>query len=139
MTVGFDGKSLSENGYYHIAAVRAATQCVARELKGLGFYNDEVAQVDVYLVWFGVAYGRQYYRGDGSICILALSWSKLTDLMRRQYTSLRTVLRHEYAHAIADTHRGLMRPRQLTRAFGKPHGWSLPSISGCFQLGPKET
>lgn len=45
------------------------------------------------------------------------------------YASLRDILRHEYAHAIADTHRGLFRSARFADAFDAAHessvGWEF--------------
>jgi hypothetical protein len=94
---------------------------VTGELDRLGVFDERVHAVDVYLVPFSTAYRYQLDRGTGEIRIPMLSLSKIGDLFRHQYTSLRDVLRHEYAHAIADTHRGLIRSRRFRAAFGDAH------------------
>jgi hypothetical protein len=99
---------------------RAVLQ-VQTELDDLGFYDEPVQAVDVYLVFLGSAYGWHYYGGSGDIDIPAISFSRLRDLFRHRYTSLRDVLRHEYAHALADTHRGLFRSPRFSGPYGGPH------------------
>jgi hypothetical protein len=47
----------------------SANLAVTRELACLGFYDDAVASVDVYLVAFGRAYGWQHYGTTGDINI----------------------------------------------------------------------
>jgi len=94
---------------------------VQTELEKLGFYDEKLEAIDVYLVTFGGAYGWQEYGSSGEIRIPVLSWSKLLDLFGRPYTSLRDILRHEYAHAIADTHRGLFRSCRFSDAFDASH------------------
>lgn len=98
---------------------------VQSELERAGFYDEALQKVDVFLVPFGKAYGWQYYGTTGEIHIPAISFSKLKDVWNGNYTSLRDVLRHEYGHAVADTHRGLMRSLQFTRAFGASQGASI--------------
>lgn len=96
----------------------AENLAVAAELDALDFYDD-LEDVDVYLVSFGSAYGWQYYGSSGDIHIPCVSAVRLGDLLfGRACTSLRDVLRHEYAHAVADLHRGLIRSRRFTEAFG---------------------
>ena len=94
---------------------------VVTELYSLGFYDTLVANVKVLLVPVSLAYGWQNYRSGGEIGIPILSGSKLVDFFTDRYTALRDILRHEYAHAIADTHRGLMRSRKFSIAFGASH------------------
>lgn len=111
----------------HIVTLRqlsSATCDVGRELDRLGFYDAPVCGVDVYLVALGVAYGWQGYGGNGEIHVPRISWSRLSHLFSGGYTSLRDVLRHEYAHAVADTHRGLIRSERFAQAFGATHSWN---------------
>ena len=102
-----------------------ANLAVTGELNAMGFYDNAVQSVDVYLVPFGFAHGWQFYGRSGRISIPAVSMSRLGNLFRGEYDSLRDILRHEYAHAIADTHRGLIRARQFTDAFGAHHTWDF--------------
>lgn len=99
----------------------AANYAVTQELRKLGLYDAPMQEVDTYLVAFGRAYGWQWYRGSGHIDIPAVSLARLRDLWRGRYTSLRNILRHEFAHALADTHRGLFRSRRFSDAFGASH------------------
>jgi hypothetical protein len=73
------------------------------------------------LVPLGIAFGWQWYGSNGESCIPWISLLKLLDLFSGSYTSLADVLRHEFAHALADTHRGLFRSRRFTAAFDNPH------------------
>ncbi len=54
-----------------------------------------------------------------------MSLSRLSHLWNGGYTSLRDVLRHEFAHTIADTHRGLFRSGYFSEAFGAGHHWKF--------------
>ena len=96
---------------------------ITRELATHGFYDRRVRAVDTYLVPFGFAHGWQWYGSTGEINIPRVSLSRLSHLWNGGYTSLRDVLRHEFAHAIADTHRGLFRSRLFSEAFGAAHHW----------------
>jgi hypothetical protein len=98
---------------------------VQTELENLGFYDESIQAVDVYLIIAGVAYGWHYYGSSGNIHIPAISFGKIVDLFSRRYTSLRDILRHEYAHAIADTHRGLFRSSRFSDAFDGSHESSV--------------
>lgn len=98
---------------------------VIQELARLGFLDEAVRAVKVELVTYDHAHGFQCYGDSGHIGIPRISASRILDVLRRTYTSLRDVLRHEYAHAIADTHRGLFRSRRFSDAFDGPHTWEF--------------
>lgn len=112
-----------KNSTVNLKKLEACNNSVIQELYDLGFYDDRTAQTEVYLTMASYAFGYQYYGGDGSICIPRISVSVLIDRLNGVVTSLKDVLRHEYAHAVADTHRGLMRSRRFSEVFGGPHGW----------------
>lgn len=97
--------------------LRRAVYKVRGELRLHGFWDERMAEVEVYLGAIGGAYGWQNRGGDGSIVVPAVSLSKIGDFFRRKYTSLADVVRHEYGHALADTHRGLFRRRSFKTAF----------------------
>jgi hypothetical protein len=94
---------------------------VRRELAWHGFYDTQVAEVGVRLVTVRTAHGYHIEGERGEIVIPAFSLSKLVDLLDGQCTPLSLVLRHEYGHAIADTHRGLIRSSAFRNAFHAPH------------------
>jgi len=98
---------------------------VQTELEELGFFDEAIQTVDVYLVTFGIAYGWHFYGTSGDINIPAISFGRILDLFGRPYISLRDILRHEYAHAVADTHRGLIRSSRFSEAFDGSHGSSV--------------
>jgi hypothetical protein len=100
--------------------VRAVTR-VSRELDGHGLWDERTEAVPVYLTWFGIAYGYCCYGRTGEICIPAVSLLKLRDLIFGSYVTLADVVRHEYGHALAHTHRGLFRSRRFTAVFGASH------------------
>ena len=101
--------------------LRQGISQIRRELQQLGFLSEGVRKVRVKLTPFGTAYGYQYYGSSGDICIPALSLSRFSTLLGYPYTSLRDVLRHEYGHAVADLHRGLIRSKKFSSAFGSGH------------------
>ncbi len=104
-----------------LPALDRALDKVTAELDRHGFWDARLARVDVELGWLGDAYGWQRYGHGGQIVIPAVSMLKVADCVFGSYTSLIGVLRHEYGHAVADTHRGLLRSRRFVDAFGAPH------------------
>ena len=102
--------------------LNSALDDVRTELDRFGLWNARLADIDVYLTWFGGAYGYQFYRTTSQVEIPAVSLSRLWELMAcGTPASLRDILRHEYGHAVADKNRGLMRSRQFREAFGTHH------------------
>ncbi|NND96801.1 MAG: hypothetical protein HKN47_05660 [Pirellulaceae bacterium] len=105
-----------------LGRLHSALGTVQNELDRHGLWNDRLYDVDVYLTGCGFAYGWQMHRSTGHIKIPAISINRISEFVfggpRR---TLRDLLRHEYAHAIADTHRGLIRSRQFSDAFGSSH------------------
>ena len=104
------------------------------ELDRLGFYDRHVQAIETRLVLFDSAYGLHRYGSTGEIEIPCVSLSRLSHLWNGGYTSLRDVLRHEFAHAIADTHRGLFRSSfflmfSARGIIGVLHGNMIPSIT----------
>lgn len=107
------------------ARLDSANYAVTRELLTHGFYDRHVHAVDTHLVPFGIAHGWQWYGSTGDINIPCVSLSRLCEIWQSCYTSLRDVLRHEFAHAIADTHRGLFRSAFFSDSFGAAHDWGF--------------
>jgi hypothetical protein len=106
-----------------------ANQSVMRELMDLGFWTHRLHHIQVWLVPRGSAHGWQWYEGDRSICIASRSKARLREaLARKKRTTLRDVLRHEWAHAIASVHRAAFRSQGFKEAFGGPHGWDFSWI-----------
>lgn len=98
-----------------------AVKQVRRELRQLGLWDQRLARIVVKHAWAGYAYGWQWYGTSGDICIPALSVCRISDWWAGEYKSIADVLRHEYGHALADTHRGFFRSRQFSEAFGAAH------------------
>ena len=59
--------------------LNSALADVRAELEKFGFWNPRLANIDVYLTWFGSAYGWQHYRGTGDIEIAVLSLCRLCE------------------------------------------------------------
>lgn len=97
---------------------------VRSELRRLGFWSSRLEAVDVLLkaaAWD--CYGWQNYGSDGAICIPAVSVVRLIDHLwqGRTQVPLRQVLRHEWAHALAHHHHGLVANREFIRVFDGSH------------------
>ena len=100
---------------------KSACRDVKAGLKKLGFWSEKLADVKVRQTYFGFSYGWQYYRGCGDIVVPKLSVSRMCDSYRGDIFPIRDVLRHEYAHAIADNHRSLVKSSKFRSAFGAAH------------------
>jgi hypothetical protein len=101
--------------------LRRAVRTVRRELVDLGFWDDAVADIDVYLVRVGFAYGWQWHGDGGDIEIPRYSASRLIDRMgfgHTAYLPRLMDLRHENGHA---THRHLVETRRFEKAFWAPY------------------
>lgn len=109
-----------------LSTLQETNDKVLAELDALGFYDEHLAEIQVYLVPAGAAYGYQLYGGDRSICIPMVSASHLLDMFLGRKHTVRDVLLHEYGHALADTHRGLMHSRRFSSVFGGSHSSEDP-------------
>lgn len=92
-----------------------ANDKVTAEMAKFGFWNDRLDEVTVYWVtasW--ICYG--WYQGD--IFIPAITGANLSDLIYGKHTRLTDVLRHEWAHAVADRCPRLMDTKRFLREFG---------------------
>jgi len=102
-----------------MSKLNSALSEVQDELMQLHFYDSKLEAVDVYLVLIGGAYGWKYDGKKGNIHIPSISLSKFSELFGwTGYTSLSDVMRHEFGHAFADTHKGLIRCSQFKEVFG---------------------
>ena len=104
-----------------LARLNRAESRVVSELKRHGLWDERLEAVDVCLVTFAAEYGYQRYGSTGEICVPMFSVARICDIVRGGYVSLADLLRHEYGHALADTHRGLFRSRRFRDAFGTHH------------------
>lgn len=102
------------------ASLDRARRRVARELAQHGFWVERIAEVEVTL---GVVpRWSTYGYFDGAIVIPRITATRVWEAaFGGGYVSLADVLRHEYAHAVADRFRGLVRSRVFRAAFGASH------------------
>lgn len=91
------------------------------ELWRQGFWAGQVPDIEVYLVTFSRGCVDSYGWYQGSIYIPRLSGAQLIDLMAGHHTRLTDILRHEWAHGVADTFPGLIDTREFKEAFGGPY------------------
>lgn len=95
-----------------------ANEKVTGELFRLGFWAGQVPDIGVYLVSFS-AYGLTSYGWyQGSIYIPRVSGAQLFDLLSGHHTRLTDILRHEWAHGVADAFPGLIDSRRFREVFG---------------------
>jgi len=94
---------------------------VRREMRDVGIWTPAMHAVEVNLVPIGVALGWKWQGLHGHIDIPAVSVYRLAQAFvdLGSYRSLRHVLRHEFGHALADSHRSaLVRHGAFRRTFG---------------------
>ena len=106
---------------YSFNQLKTALDVVQDELIQHHFYDHKLSKISVNWIPYSAAYGFQSYFSTGEISIPAISKSKFKELFTGQYVSLKDILRHEYAHAFAFTHRRLMKSKKFRLAFGALH------------------
>jgi hypothetical protein len=92
-----------------------ANEQVTGELYKLGFWSDRLNKVQVYWVASSWRCYGWYLR---HIYIPAITGAQLSDLIVGRHTRLTDVLRHEWAHAVADRCSGLIDTKRFVRDFG---------------------
>jgi hypothetical protein len=112
--------------------LNSALYRVSLELDRLGIWTSDLCDVDVYLTPLHpgglVAYGWKYDGKHGCIMIPAVSWPRLSHYLGfGSYLSLAHVLRHEFAHAVADVHHRLTRCERFRKAFGASYDSGIAS------------
>ncbi len=104
-----------------------AIDVVRKELDTHGLWTKKMADVEVFLETFNPmalsSYGWHIADGKtGSISIPSLCLPRLVHALKiGPYYSLRSILRHEYGHAIADLHPGLLRRFRFAEVFGNSY------------------
>ncbi len=106
---------------YSFNQVKTAVDIVQDELIQHHFWDIKLSKIVVLWVPYSSVYGFQKYYTSGEIIIPAFSKSKFQELYIGQYVSLKDILRHEYAHAFAFTHKKLMKSKEFKSAFGTYH------------------
>jgi hypothetical protein len=99
------------------AKVRRADRHVRGELRAHGFWTPELEDVDVQVV-SRPTWGTYAWYVDGRISVAAWSGARLWDWLGARHMTLRDLLRHEWAHAVAAEHPALIRSKVFCRAFG---------------------
>jgi hypothetical protein len=110
------------------ARLNRALASVIRDFEHFGIWNGRLYGVDVFLVPVGFAYGWKRNGAGGHIHIPAVSISRLSWKLFRmgEHWGLRDVLRHEYAHAVADLYPRLSRSRDFLSAFSGSYDRGRP-------------
>ncbi len=106
---------------------------VLGELGDLGLWSDAMAQVQVWLRPFATnCFGWQDYGSTGDIHIPAVAGPRvLAKFGFNEGCSLRQLLRHEWAHALAHHHQDLVINREFKLAFDGSHDHGEPVREYC--------
>jgi hypothetical protein len=91
---------------------------VTCELERLDFWSEDLDEVVVWLVPVSTCYYGWHSGTPGSISIPSISLAQLGDFFSGRYLRLTDILRHEWAHALADVHPGFVECRAFVRCFG---------------------
>lgn len=104
----------------HIITLREldrANQQVTAEMQHLGFWHPRLENVTVWLVSSSFnCYG--WFHAEDDIYIPAVTGAQLSDLISGYHTRLTDVLRHEWAHALADRRPRLVQTKRFSSVFG---------------------
>lgn len=100
-----------------LSELTTANWQVIDEMEKLGFWHKRLDDIDVCLVPVAfVCYG--WFLPDGHIYIPAVTGAHLCDLITGHHTRLTDVLRHEWAHALADRRPRLVENKRFRSVFG---------------------
>ncbi len=93
---------------------------VTAEMECLGLWCRQLDNVDVWLVPLSFqCFG--WFQPEGDIYIPAVNGANLSDLITGHHTRLSDVLRHEWAHALADRRPKLVESKRFRSAFDGPY------------------
>ncbi len=113
---------------------------VLGELEGLGFWSDAMSQVQVWLRPFAAGcFGWQDYGSTGDIHVPAVAGPRiLAKFGFIEGCSLRQLLRHEWAHALAHHHHELVANRDFRQSFDGSHdcGRAVRSYCPTWHISP---
>lgn len=101
---------------------RANDQTIAEMVK-LGLWRESLEDVNVYWVPASWSYYGWYL---GHIYIPALAGAQMTDLLAGNHTTLRDILRHEWAHALAEHAPNFIETPLFKRIFGNHYEHPSP-------------
>lgn len=108
------------NAARHIITRNSLTNAnwqVTTEMDKLGLWSGDLDDIDVWLVPVSFrCYG--WFQPGGDIYIPAVSGANLNDYITNHHTRLTDVLRHEWAHALADRQPKLIQSKRFVRVFG---------------------
>lgn len=108
-----------------LGALTRANWQVTTEMDTLGLWCPRLDEVDVCLVPFAYDY-YGWFQPGGHIYVPAVNFAQLSDLFQGQHTRLTDVLRHEWAHALADRRPRLVENRSFRSVFGGTYGRQTP-------------
>lgn len=92
-------------------------QQVTCEMERLDLWHPKLDDVAVWLVPASyLCYG--WFREKNDICIPTVAGAQLSDLIWGYHTRLADILRHEWAHALADRRPSLVKNRRFRDTFG---------------------
>ena len=105
-----------------------ANRTVTSEMDKLGLWHRRLDDVTVY--WVPASLECYGWHCD-DIYIPAVSGIQLLDLICGEFTSLNDVLRHEWAHAVADKWPRLIDTKRFVQTFGGQYGSTEPASPYC--------
>ena len=111
------------------AMLARALEDVRRELEHTGLATDQLALVRVRRPWVVLNERVGFYQpgGCGTISVPAVTLGRWREYRgHAPWTSVRDILRHEYAHALADHHPERVETAAFIEAFGAPHERDRP-------------
>ena len=109
-----------------LAELDRTNQQVTGEMERLGLWSDALAEVGVWLVPVSLDCYGWHSGTPGSISIPAVSFASLGDYLRGDHVRLADVLRHEWAHALADRMPKLVYNADFRRVFGGSYASPRP-------------
>ena len=98
----------------HGDVCRANNQ-VTCEMDALGFWSDRLDTVEVWWTRASLSFYGWY---EGDIHIPAVSGAQLSDYIAGRHIRLTDILRHEWAHAVADKWPEFIETRRFEQVFG---------------------
>ncbi len=112
----------------HLISLRdvdRANRQVTDEMEKLGLWCPQLDDVTVWLVPVSLdCYG--WFLSEGDIYLPAVNGAQLSDLILGHHTRLTDVLRHEWAHALADRRPRLVQTKRFSSVFGGPYDSTDP-------------